>query len=296
VYETIYKALAKRLYNSKMSPGVHDSIEGLEHVEKVILVDQSPIGRTPLSNPATYTNVFTEIRKLFAQMPEAKARGYTQSRFSFNTKAGRCEQCKGRGIIRIAMHFMSDVHITCDVCKGKRYDRETLEVNYKDKNIAEVLNLTIDEALTFFDDLPAIAEKLHTLIEVGLGYLKLGQPATTLSGGEAQRMKLAKELARRTVGNTIYILDEPTTGLAACDIDVMIQTLNRLVDAGNTIIIVEHNLDVIKTADWVIDLGPGGGDRGGEIVSTGTPETICTATTSHTAKYLVSVLYAQRPQ
>ncbi len=296
VYETIYKALAKRLYNLKMSPGVHDSIEGLEHVEKVILVDQSPIGRTPLSNPATYTTVFTEIRKLFAQMPEAKARGYTQSRFSFNTKAGRCEQCKGRGIIRIAMHFMSDVHITCDVCKGKRYDRETLEVTYKEKNIADVLNLTIDEALTFFDDLPAIAEKLHTLIEVGLGYLKLGQPATTLSGGEAQRMKLAKELARRTVGNTIYILDEPTTGLAACDIDVMIQTLNRLVDAGNTIIIVEHNLDVIKTADWVIDLGPGGGDRGGEIVSTGTPETICTATTSHTAKYLVSVLYAQRPQ
>ncbi|MCW4052195.1 MAG: excinuclease ABC subunit UvrA [Candidatus Bathyarchaeota archaeon] len=296
VYETIYKALVKKLYNSKVTPGSHDAIEGLEHIEKVILVDQSPIGRTPLSNPATYTSVLTEIRKLFAQMPEAKTRGYTPSRFSFSTKAGRCEKCKGRGSIRIEMHFMSDVYIICDVCKGKRFDRETLEVTYVEKNIADVLNLSIDEALEFFNDIPSIGGKLHSLKEVGLGYLQLGQPATTLSGGEAQRMKLAKELAKRSTGSTIYILDEPTTGLAACDIDIMMQALNRLVDSGNTIIVVEHNLDVIKTADWIIDLGPEGGDRGGEIVATGTPETLCLAEVSYTAKYLKPVICPQNSQ
>ncbi len=289
VYETIYKALANKLFNTKETPGSYDSIEGLEHIEKVILVDQSPIGRTPLSNPGTYTSILTEIRKLFAQMPEAKTRGYTASRFSFNTRAGRCERCKGRGVIRIEMHFMTDIYITCDVCKGKRYDRETLEVTYQEKNIADVLALTIDEALKFFNNIPLIADKLHTLTEVGLNYLQLGQPATTLSGGEAQRMKLAKELSKRSTGNTLYILDEPTTGLAACDIDIMVQALNRLVDSGNTIIIVEHNLEIIKTADWVIDLGPEGGSRGGEIVASGTPENLSQVKASHTGKYLKAV-------
>jgi excinuclease ABC subunit A len=290
VYETLYKAIAKRLYNAKEIPGSHDEIEGVENIDKVILVDQSPIGRTPLSNPATYTGILTEIRRLFAQMPEAKARGYTASRFSFNTKTGRCEKCKGRGVIRIEMHFMSDIYITCDVCKGKRYDRETLEITYQEKNIADILTFTIDEALEFFNDIPSIADKLITLAEVGLGYLQLGQPATTLSGGEAQRMKLAKELSKRSTANTLYILDEPTTGLAACDIDITIQALNRLVDYGNTIIVVEHNLDVIRTADWIIDLGPEGGGLGGKIVATGTPEMLCQVADSHTAKYLKSVL------
>jgi excinuclease ABC subunit A len=290
VYETTYKALAKKLTETKTNPGTYDRLEGLEHIDKVILVDQSPIGRTPLSNPATYTGVFKEIRKLFAQTIEAKTRGYLPGRFSFNTKVGRCEKCKGRGEIRIEMHFMSDVYLICDVCKGKRFDRETLEVTYQEKNIANVLTLTITEAHELFCNIPSIADKLHSLSEVGLGYLQLGQPAPTLSGGEAQRMKIAKELSKRATGSTLYILDEPTTGLAACDIDILIQALNRLVDSGNTVLVVEHNLDVIKTADWIIDLGPEGGDRGGEIIATGTPEALCKEELSHTGKYLQSAL------
>ncbi|MHA1769861.1 MAG: excinuclease ABC subunit UvrA, partial [Candidatus Thorarchaeota archaeon] len=276
VFETLYKALARPVNGASTKAGVHDSIEGVENIDRLVLVDQSPIGRTPRSNPATYTKTFGEIRDLFAKMPEARARGYGPGRFSFNTRDGRCEKCRGSGVLRVEMHFMSDVYMTCDVCNGKRFDRETLEVTYKGKNISQVLDLTIDEAYEFFADNPKISDKLGTLVQVGLGYLQLGQPATTLSGGEAQRMKLASELSRRGTGNTLYLLDEPTTGLSAFDVHVLLRVVNRLVDAGNTVIIIEHNMEVVKTADWVIDLGPEGGLAGGKVVATGTPEDLTT--------------------
>jgi excinuclease ABC subunit A len=289
-HEILYKALAQRINKESTVPGDHDSIDGFENIDRMILVDQSPIGRTPRSNPATYTKTFGEIRDLFSKMPEAKARGYGPGRFSFNTREGRCEKCKGSGVLQVEMHFMSDVFMTCDVCKGNRFDRETLEVTYKGKNITQVLSLTIDEALEFFADIPKIADKLTTLADVGLGYLQLGQPATTLSGGEAQRMKLAAELSRKSIGNTFYLMDEPTVGLSASDVDVLLGVVNRLVDAGNTVIIVEHNLEVIKTADWVIDLGPDGGDGGGDLVVFGTPETVSRTKKSYTGKHLRPVL------
>ncbi len=289
-HEILYKALAQKVNKASTVPGPYDSIEGIENIDRMILVDQSPIGRTPRSNPATYTKTFGEIRNLFAMMPEAKARGFGPGRFSFNTRDGRCEKCKGSGVLQVEMHFMSDVFMTCDVCKGKRFDRETLEVTYKGKNITQVLSLTIDEALEFFADIPKIAEKLGTLVDVGLGYLQLGQPATTLSGGEAQRMKLAAELSRRSTGNTFYLMDEPTTGLSASDVHVLLGVVNRLVDAGNTVVIVEHNLEVVKTADYIIDLGPDGGDGGGEIVAVGTPENVTKVKRSYTGKHLKSVL------
>ena len=290
-YDTLYKALARQMNSKSVRPGAHDSIEGIDNIDRLVLVDQSPIGRTPRSNPATYTKTFGEIRELFAKMPEAKARGFGPGRFSFNTRDGRCEKCKGSGLLQVEMHFMSDVFITCDVCKGNRFDRETLEVTYKEKNITEVLSLTIEEALEFFADIPKIADKLQTLVDVGLGYLQLGQPATQLSGGEAQRMKLASELARRATGRTLYLLDEPTTGLSASDVHVLLRVINRLVDAGNTAIVVEHNLEVIKTADWVIDLGPEGGDAGGEVVATGTPEELSEVWNSYTGNHLRAALF-----
>ncbi|MHA2043153.1 MAG: excinuclease ABC subunit UvrA [Candidatus Thorarchaeota archaeon] len=290
-YDTLYKALARDINGASTKPGPYDSIEGIDNIDRLVLVDQSPIGRTPRSNPATYTKTFGEIRELFAKMPEAKARGFGPGRFSFNTRDGRCEKCKGSGVLRVEMHFMSDVFMTCDVCKGDRFDRETLEVSYKEKNITEILTLTIEEALEFFADIPKIADKLGTLVDVGLGYLQLGQPATQLSGGEAQRMKLASELSRRATGKTLYLLDEPTTGLSASDVHVLLRVINRLVDAGNTAIIVEHNLEVIKTADWVIDLGPEGGEAGGEVIAEGTPEEICDAWQSYTGNYLRQALY-----
>jgi len=290
-YDTLYKALAREMNNASARPGLHDTIEGIENIDRIVLVDQSPIGRTPRSNPATYTKTFGEIRTLFAKMPEAKARGFGAGRFSFNTRDGRCEKCRGSGLLRVEMHFMSDVFMRCDVCKGNRFDRETLEVTYKGKNVTEVLALTIDEALEFFADIPKIADKLRTLVDVGLGYLQLGQPATQLSGGEAQRMKLASELSRRATGRTLYLLDEPTTGLSASDVHVLLRVINRLVDAGNTAIIVEHNLEVIKTADWVIDLGPEGGDAGGEVIAQGTPEQISEVWKSYTGNHLRDSLY-----
>ncbi len=290
VQETLYNALARVLTQRDVIPGDHDSLDGIEHIERVVLVDQSPIGRTPRSNPATYTQTFGYIRELFARVPEARARGYSPGRFSFNTPEGRCGKCQGSGLIRVEMHFMSDVYITCDVCKGARFDRETLEIKYKGKNINDILGLTIEEALDFFSDIPRIADRLSTLVDVGLGYLELGQPATQLSGGEAQRMKIASELWRKNTTNTLYILDEPTTGLSASDVHTLLKALNRLVDAGNTIIVIEHNLEVIKTADWVIDLGPEGGDRGGQIVATGTPEDIARTSESYTGQFLAEIL------
>ncbi|MFX1560606.1 MAG: excinuclease ABC subunit UvrA, partial [Promethearchaeota archaeon] len=290
-YDTLYKALARQMNNASTRPGPYGSIDGIENLDRLVLVDQSPIGRTPRSNPATYTKTFGEIRELFAKMPEAKARGFSPGRFSFNTREGRCEKCKGSGLIQVEMHFMSDVFITCDVCKGNRFDRETLEVTYKGKNITDVLSLTIDEALEFFADIPKIADKLQTLVDVGLGYLQLGQPATQLSGGEAQRMKLASELSRKATGKTLYLLDEPTTGLSASDVHVLLRVINRLVDAGNTAIVVEHNLEVIKTADWVIDLGPEGGDAGGEVVAEGTPEELSEVWNSYTGNHLRAALF-----
>ena len=290
-HETLYRALAKDMNGATAIPGKHDAIEGAEHIDRLVLVDQMPIGRTPRSNPATYTKTFGHMRNLFSKMPEAKRRGYSASRFSFNTREGRCEKCRGSGVLRVEMHFMTDVYMTCDVCKGQRFDRETLEVIYKDKNITEVLSMTIEEALQFFGEIPKIADKLQTLVDVGLGYLELGQAATTLSGGEAQRMKLASELSRRATGNTLYILDEPTTGLSAFDVHVLLRVLNRLVDAGNTVIVIEHNLEVVKTADWVIDLGPEGGDAGGQVVVEGTPETLCDVAKSYTGNHLRAALF-----
>ncbi|HEY8470440.1 MAG TPA: ATP-binding cassette domain-containing protein, partial [Longimicrobiales bacterium] len=268
----------------------HDGIDGLEHLDKVIDIDQSPIGRTPRSNPATYTGVFTPIRALFAELPESKIRGYTPGRFSFNVKGGRCEACQGDGVVKIEMHFLPDVYVTCDVCRGKRYNRETLEVFYKGRNIADVLEMTVDEALEFFEQVPAIRQRLQTLSDVGLGYIHLGQSATTLSGGEAQRVKLAAELARRDTGRTLYLLDEPTTGLHFEDVRLLLQVLHRLVDRGNTVIVIEHNLDVIKTADWIIDLGPEGGAGGGEVVAEGPPEVVAANPVSHTGRFLAEVL------
>jgi excinuclease ABC subunit A len=290
VLDTLNRALAQKLGGSRERAGALKSIEGVEHLDKVIHVDQSPIGRTPRSNPATYTGLFTPIRELFAQLPEARMRGYGPGRFSFNVKGGRCEACQGDGIIRIEMHFLPDVYVTCEVCAGKRYNRDTLEIQYKGKSIAEVLNMTVLDALEFMGSVPPIRQKLETLRDVGLDYIHLGQSATTLSGGEAQRIKLAKELARRATGRTLYILDEPTTGLHFDDIKKLLTVLGRLADNGNTIIVIEHNLDVIKTADYVIDLGPEGGDRGGQIVAKGTPEEIAAATGSHTGQFLRQVL------
>ncbi|MHA1937776.1 MAG: excinuclease ABC subunit UvrA [Candidatus Thorarchaeota archaeon] len=291
-YETLYRALRRGMGGTGPVPGAHDAIEGMDNIDRLVLVDQSPIGRTPRSNPATYTKTFASIRALFAQMPEAKARGFSIGRFSFNTREGRCEKCQGSGVLRVEMHFMSDVFMTCDVCKGDRFDRETLEVTYKGKNITEVLSMTIEEALEFFRDIPKVADKLQTLADVGLGYLELGQPATTLSGGESQRMKIASELSRRSTGKTLYLLDEPTTGLSASDVHVLLRVLNRLVEGGNTVILVEHNLEVIKTADWLIDLGPEGGDAGGQVVALGTPEDLCDAVESYTGNHLREALYS----
>ena len=286
VVETLYRALARRLHNSRDHPGEHDQIKGLEFLDKVIDIDQSPIGRTPRSNPATYTGAFTPIREWFAGMPEAKTRGYAPGRFSFNVKGGRCEACQGDGVIKIEMHFLPDVYVQCDVCKGKRYNRETLEITFKDKSIADILEMTVEEAAEFFKAVPAIRDKLETLERVGLGYVHVGQQATTLSGGEAQRVKLAKELSRRATGRTLYILDEPTTGLHFEDVRKLLDVLQALVEQGNTVVVIEHNLEVIKTADYVIDLGPEGGTGGGKVVATGTPEEIAKSRKSHTGAYL----------
>jgi excinuclease ABC subunit A len=288
--DVLYRALAQRLYRSPLKPGRHQELLGVEYVDKVIDIDQSPIGRTPRSNPATYTGVFTDIRTLFAQVPEGRMRGYKPGRFSFNVKGGRCEACQGNGVIKIEMHFLPDIYVNCDVCKGKRFNRETLEIKYKGKSIAEVLEMTVDEALVFFANVPPLKDKLETLSDVGLGYITLGQAATTLSGGEAQRVKLAKELSRRNTGRTLYILDEPTTGLHFADIQQLLHVLNRLVDLGNTVLVIEHNLDVMKTADYIIDLGPEGGDAGGDVVAIGTPEEVARAEYSHTGQFLSEVL------
>ncbi|WP_044892968.1 excinuclease ABC subunit UvrA [Bacillus alveayuensis] len=294
VNEILHKALAQKLHHAKAKPGEHKAIKGIEHLDKVIDIDQSPIGRTPRSNPATYTGVFDDIREVFAATNEAKVRGYKKGRFSFNVKGGRCEACRGDGIIKIEMHFLPDVYVPCEVCHGKRYNRETLEVKYKNKNIADVLEMTVEDALKFFENIPKIKRKLQTIYDVGLGYIKLGQPATTLSGGEAQRVKLASELHRRSTGRTLYILDEPTTGLHVDDISRLLKVLQRLVDNGDTVLVIEHNLDVIKAADYIIDLGPEGGDKGGQIVATGTPEEVAEVEGSYTGKYLKPILERDR--
>jgi excinuclease ABC subunit A len=286
ITDILYKKLSHTFFRAHEKPGEHDSIEGLEHLDKVIDIDQSPIGRTPRSNPATYTNAFTTIRELFAQVPESKIRGYTPGRFSFNVKGGRCEACKGEGIVRIEMNFLPDVYVPCEVCHGKRYNREALEIHYKGKSISEVLDMTVEEAVEFFSNVPSVYNKMKTLNDVGLGYMRLGQPATTLSGGEAQRVKLATELSRRATGRTMYILDEPTTGLHFADVDRLLDVLQRLVDSGNTIVVIEHNLDVIKSADWLIDLGPEGGDAGGQIIAQGTPEEVAENEKSYTGHFL----------
>jgi excinuclease ABC subunit A len=286
VNETLYPILSRHFYNSKMIPLPYSEINGLAQVDKVIDIDQSPIGRTPRSNPATYTGLFTLIRDLFAQLPESKIRGYKPGRFSFNVKGGRCDTCEGDGVKKIEMHFLPDVYVTCEVCKGKRYNRETLEIHYRGKSIAEVLDMTVSEALDFFEKIPSIKRKLQTLNDVGLGYIHLGQQATTLSGGEAQRVKLSTELSRVSTGSTVYILDEPTTGLHFADINMLLDVLNQLVEKGNSVIVIEHNMDVIKTADWIIDLGPEGGDNGGKIVAEGTPEQIAEIPNSYTGQHL----------
>jgi excinuclease ABC subunit A len=290
VNDILYRALAQMLHRAQDRPGAHDRVEGAQHLDKVVDIDQSPIGRTPRSNPATYTGVFTFIRTLFARTPDARMRGYQPGRFSFNVKGGRCEACQGDGLVKIEMHFLPDVYVTCDVCKGKRYNRETLDIKYKGKSIAEVLEMTVREALGFFDAVPVIRQKLQTLDDVGLDYIRLGQAATTLSGGEAQRVKLATELSRRATGRTLYILDEPTTGLHFADIQKLLEVLNRLVEQGNTVVIIEHNLDVIKTADWIVDLGPEGGDEGGRVIASGTPETVARVTASYTGQFLPAIL------
>ena len=287
---TLYKAVARDLNGSRNTPSKYKEIKGLKNLDKVIDIDQSPIGRTPRSNPATYTGAFTFIRDWFTGLPESKARGYKPGRFSFNVKGGRCEACEGDGVIKIEMHFLPDVYVTCDDCSGKRYNRETLEIKYKDKSIADILDMTVDEGCDFFDAIPMIKTKLKTLQSVGLGYIKIGQQATTLSGGEAQRIKLSKELSKRSTGKTLYILDEPTTGLHVHDIKKLLEVLQILVSQGNTVVVIEHNLDVIKTADWIIDLGPEGGDGGGEIIGSGTPESIARIKKSYTGKYLKQIL------
>jgi excinuclease ABC subunit A len=284
--ETLVKILMRKIYKSKMVPLPYDTIEGLENIDKIIEIDQAPIGRTPRSNPATYTGLFTFIRDLFAQHPESKIRGYKPGRFSFNVSGGRCEGCSGDGLKKIEMNFLPDVYVLCDVCKGRRYNRETLDVLYKTKSIADVLEMRIDDALQFFSDLPRLKRKLQAIHDVGLGYIKLGQQATTLSGGEAQRVKLATELSKISTGKTLYVLDEPTTGLHFDDVRILLDVLKKLVDKGNTVIVVEHNIDVVKMADWVIDLGPGGGEFGGKVVAKGTPETIAENKNSLTGKFL----------
>jgi excinuclease ABC subunit A len=290
VRDILLPALMQKIYSSKQSPGRHTAVTGIDKIDKVIDMDQSPIGRTPRSNPATYTGVFDDIRKLFAATPEAKVRGYQPGRFSFNVAGGRCEACSGDGTIRIEMQFLPDVYVPCEVCKGARYNRDTLEVTFKERNIAQVLDMPIDEALAFFAQQPRIARHLQTLVDVGLGYVRLGQSAPTLSGGEAQRVKLASELARRSTGHTMYLLDEPTTGLHFEDVRRLLTVLARLVDQGNTVLVIEHNLDVIKTADWIIDLGPEGGDGGGSIVAQGTPEDVARVKGSHTGRFLGPLL------
>jgi len=288
--DVLYRRLAQLLHRSHEPVGEHDAVEGFEEIDKIINIDQSPIGRTPRSNPATYTTLFTPLRDLFASLPESKIRGYRAGRFSFNVKGGRCEACQGHGTLRIEMQFLPDVYVPCDVCHGRRYNRETLQVRYKDKNIAEVLDLTIDEAAEFFAAFPAILRKLKTLQDVGLGYIRLGQPAPTLSGGEAQRIKLSRELSKRATGSTLYVLDEPSVGLHAADVDKLVAVLNQLVDAGNTVVIIEHHPDIIKIADWLIDLGPEGGDAGGEIVAEGTPEQVALVERSYTGQFLRGML------
>jgi excinuclease ABC subunit A len=289
VNNILYKALARELYRALDEPGPHRAIEGLDLIDKVIQIDQSPIGRTPRSNPATYIGLFTFIRDLFAMLPEARARGYRPGRFSFNVKGGRCEACQGDGVMAIEMHFLPNVYVTCEQCKGRRYNKETLEVKYRGKSIADILDLTVDQAAPLLESFPAIANKLRTLQQVGLGYIELGQSATTLSGGEAQRVKLAKELSRRSTGRTVYMLDEPTTGLHFEDIRKLLEVLHQLVDQGNTVLIIEHNLDVIRSADHIIDLGPEGGEGGGRVVAEGTPEQVMRARGSHTGQCLAEL-------
>ena len=284
--------MAQRIWGARDLAGAYHRIHGFEHIDKAIEIDQSPIGRTPRSNPATYTGAFTPIRELFAAVPEARARGYRPGRFSFNVKGGRCEACEGQGLNKIEMQFLPDVYVACEVCQGARYSREALEIQYKGKTIADVLDMTVQEAFEFFRNIPTIARKLGTMVDVGLGYIRLGQPATTLSGGEAQRIKLSSELSKRATGRTVYILDEPTTGLHFADVRRLIDVLQRLADGGNTVIVIEHNLDVIKCSDWVIDLGPEGGDAGGELVAVGTPEEVVTQPRSYTGQYLGRVLDA----
>ena len=290
VNDILYRSLARELYRAADEPGAHSAIEGIDQIDKVIQIDQSPIGRTPRSNPATYTGLFTFIRELFAMLPDAKARGFRPGRFSFNVKGGRCESCQGDGVIAIEMHFLPNVYVTCEQCKGRRYNRETLEIRYRGKSVADVLDLTVDQALPLLENFPPIANKLRTLQDVGLGYLGLGQSATTLSGGEAQRVKLAKELSRRGTGRTLYILDEPTTGLHFADTHKLLDVLNKLVDQGNTVVIIEHNLDVIKSADHVIDLGPEGGSAGGHVIAQGTPEIVSRSRESFTGRFLAEIL------
>lgn len=290
VNEILYKALARKLNRARTIPGSYKEIIGMEQLDKVIAIDQSPIGRTPRSNPATYTGVFDQIRDLFASTADAKSKGYKKGRFSFNVKGGRCEACSGDGIIKIEMHFLPDVYVPCEVCQGKRYNRETLDVKYKGKSIFDVLDMTVEEALPFFENVPSIRRKIETLNDVGLSYIKLGQPSTTLSGGEAQRIKLATELSRRSTGRTIYILDEPTTGLHFADVHKLTEILKRLAEGGNTVVVIEHNLDVIKTADYLIDMGPEGGDRGGTVIAKGTPEEVAEQEISYTGRYLKKYL------
>jgi excinuclease ABC subunit A len=295
VDEILSKKAAQLLYNARERPGACDAVVGLEQLDKVVTIDQSPIGRTPRSNPATYTGLFTPVREMFASVPEARLRGYKPGRFSFNVKGGRCEACQGDGYIDIEMQFLPDIEVPCDVCHGARYNREALEITFRGKNIAEVLNMTVEEALPFFEAFPKVRSKLQTLHDVGLGYIRMGQPATTLSGGEAQRVKLSTELSRRATGRTLYILDEPTTGLSFEDVNALMRVLHRLVDAGNTVLVIEHHLDVIKQADHVIDLGPAGGDRGGEVVASGTPEEVAGVEASVTGRYLRRVLGMKAP-
>jgi excinuclease ABC subunit A len=292
VEDVLWRGLARELHRARTPAGDHDAIEGDELVDKVIDVDQSPIGRTPRSNPATYTGVFDPIRQLYSRLPESRVRGYEPGRFSFNVKGGRCESCRGDGLVKIEMHFLPDVYVPCDVCRGKRYNRETLEILYRGRSIADVLDMTVEEAREFFDLIPRVATRLQTLADVGLGYITLGQSSTTLSGGEAQRVKLATELSKRQTGSTVYILDEPTTGLHFEDIRILLDVLHRLVDLGNTVIVIEHHLDVVKTADHVIDLGPEGGAGGGTVVAAGTPEEIAAAEASHTGRFLAALLGA----
>jgi len=293
VNDTLYKAVAEQLNRASRNPAPHDAISGLEFIDRVIDISQSPIGRTPRSNPATYSGLFTPIRELFAGTQEARSRGYMPGRFSFNVKGGRCEACQGDGVIKVEMHFLPDIYVPCDVCRSKRYNRETLEIRYKGRNIHEVLDMTVEDASEFFRNVPVVAKKLQTLMDVGLSYIRLGQNATTLSGGEAQRVKLAKELSKRDTGSTLYILDEPTTGLHFHDIEQLLSVLHRLRDKGNTVVVIEHNLDVIKTADWIIDLGPEGGDGGGEVIALGTPEAVAANEASFTGQYLKRMLASE---